>query len=131
MRKIIPFLVLLAMSIACWAQADNRPQILVLGVFHMSNPGHDLHNVKVDDVLAPKRQQEIAQLIDVLKKFHPTKIAIEASVGSAGIEKQYSDYLAGSYTLSRNEVHQIGYRLAKELGHKTIYPVDEDGDFPW
>jgi hypothetical protein len=85
--------------------------------------------MQADDVLAPKRQQEIAQLIEVLKKFHPTKIAIE-SVGNYRV-KQYSDYVAGQYTLSSNEIEQIGFRLAKELGHHTIYPVDEDGDFPW
>ena len=66
-----------------------------------------------------------------MKKFHPTKIAIEADVGSQRVAREYSDYLAGKYTLSRNEIDQIGYRLAKELGHHAVYPVDEDGDFPW
>ena len=71
------------------------------------------------------------QLIDVLKGFHPTKIAIEAEVGSERVEQEYSDYLAGKYALSRNEIDQIGYRLAKELGHHALYPVDEGGEFPW
>ena len=128
MRKA--FLILgAAISVAAWAQSDSRSEILVLGTYHMANPGHDIHNMQADDVLAPKRQQEIAQLIEVLKKFHPTKIAIE-SVGNYRV-KQYSDYVAGQYTLSSNEIEQIGFRLAKELGHHTIYPVDEDGDFPW
>ena len=86
--------------------------------------------MQADDVLAPKRQQEIAQLIEVLKKFHPTKIAIEADFGSQRVEKEYADYLAGKYALSNNEIDQIGYRLAKELGHRAVYPVDEEGDFP-
>jgi len=111
--------------------APARAEVLVLGVYHMSNPGHDIFNMKADDVLAPKRQAEIAQLIEVLKKFHPTKIAIEADTWSPRVGREYSDYLAGKYTLSRNEIDQIGYRLAKELGHKTVYPVDADGEFPW
>ena len=108
-----------------------RAEVLVLGTYHMANPGHDIYNQKADDVLVPKRQQEIAQLIEVLKKFHPNKIAIEATVRSEKVAQQYSDYLTGKYTLSRNEIDQIGYRLAKELGHSKIYAVDEDGDFPW
>jgi hypothetical protein len=32
--------------------------------------------------------------------------------------------------LTQNEIEQIGFRLAKELGMKTVYPVDFDGDFP-
>jgi hypothetical protein len=108
-----------------------RSEVLVLGVYHMSNPGHDLFNMKADDVLAPGRQAEIAQLIAVLKNFHPTKIAVEGDRGDARILKSYAEYVAGKHELTRNEIEQIGFRLAKELGHKTVYPVDADGDFPF
>ncbi len=132
MTKTFLCLAFLAISVAAWAQSDARPEILVVGTYHMNNPGHDINNVKADDVLLPKRQQEITQLIEVLKRFRPTKIAIEANVGTAKrVEQEYSDYLAGKYTLTRNETNQVGYRLAKELGHRSVYPVDEDGDFPW
>jgi len=131
MTRVFLFVGLLAISVGSLAQSDLRPQILVLGTYPMANPGHDIHNMQADDVLLPKRQQEIARLIDVLKRFRPTKIAIEADVGSPRVAQQYSDYLAGKYTLTRNEIDQIGYRLAKELGHHAIYPVDEEGDFPW
>lgn len=130
MRKFLSLGILL-WAITGWGQAEARPEVLVLGTYHMGNPGRDIHNMHADDVLATKRQQEIVQLIEVLKRFHPTKIAIEGDVGSQKIAQQYSDYLAGRYTLSRNEIDQIGYRLAKELGHQAIYPVDEEGDFPW
>lgn len=131
MRNVFLFLALLAIPGIFPAQSDPRPEILVLGTYHMGNPGHDIHNMQADDVLSPKRQQEIAQLMETLKKFRPTKIAIEADVGGQRVQKEYSDYLAGKYTLTRNEIDQIGFRLAKELGHRTIYAVDVDGDFPW
>lgn len=128
MRTMLLVLVL-ATSITGWAQ-DTRPEILVLGTYHMANPGRDIYNMQADDVQSPKRQQEIAQAIEVLKRFHPTKIAIESDVGSEKAENEYRDYVAGKYTLSRNEVDQVGYRLAKDLGHRTVYPVDVEGDFP-
>ena len=130
MRKRYLLLGLLVMSTASSAQSSARTEILVLGTYHMANPGHDIYNMHVDDVQSPKRQREIAQLIEVLKRFHPTKIAIEAEVGSKRVEREYSDYVAGKYALSRNEIDQIGYRLAKELGHRAVYAVDVDGDFP-
>jgi Family of unknown function (DUF5694) len=129
MKRLFQILLLL-IPLACWSQSDVRPEILVVGTYHMANPGRDIFNMQADDVLAPKRQQQIAQLMDVLKKFRPTKIAIEADVDSQRVPKEYADYLSGKYTLSRNEIDQIGYRLAKELGHKAIYPIDVDGDFP-
>jgi hypothetical protein len=103
MKRILLFVGLLAISVVSLAQSDLSPQILVLATYHMANPGHDIHNMQADDVLLPKRQQEIAQLIEVLKRFRPTKIAIEADVGSSRIAQQYSDYLAGKYTLTRNQ----------------------------
>jgi hypothetical protein len=33
----------------------KRAEVLVLGVYHMANPGHDIFNMQADDVLAPKR----------------------------------------------------------------------------
>src|SRR2546426_2347477 len=77
--------------------APARAEVLVLGVYHMANPGHDLFNMQADDVLAPKRQVEIAQVIAALKKFHPTKIAVEADVFGDRIPKTYADYLAGKH----------------------------------
>ena len=131
MRVAFVFLCVLAISQGAWAQSNARPEILVVGTYHMANPGRDVHNMAADDVLSPKRQQEIAQLVEVLKRFRPTKIAIEASAGSERITRDYNEYLAGRYTLTRNENDQVGFRLAKELGHKTVYAVDVDGDYQY
>ncbi len=127
------FLCVLALTLPALSQQPpaERAEVLVLGVYHMSNPGHDIFNMQADDVLVPKRQAEIAQVIAALKKFHPTKIAVEADVFGDRIPKRYAEYLAAKYELSRNEIDQIGLRLAKELGHKTVYPVDVDGEFPF
>src|SRR5215470_6725670 len=112
------------------ATEQKKAHVLVLGTFHMANPGHDIFNLKVDDVLEPKRQKEIADTVTMLKKFRPTKIAIESDPGGKRMQ-QYQDYLNGKFTLTRNEIDQIVFRLAKELGHKQIYPIDADGDFPF
>jgi hypothetical protein len=97
----------------------------------MANPGRDVVNMQVDDVLAPKRQAEIAEVNATLKKFQPTKIAVEASFSDDATARRYAEYLAGKHELTRNEVQQIGFRLAKELGHKTVYGVDVAGEFPF
>jgi hypothetical protein len=108
-----------------------RAEVLVLGVYHMANPGRDIFNTQADDVLTPKRQAEMSQVTAVLKKFNPTKIAVERDPGDKRLAKDYSDYLAGKHDLTRNEIEQIGFRLGRELGHKAIYGVDADGEFPY
>lgn len=107
------------------------PQILILGTFHMANPGRDVHNMEADDVLSDRRQAEMAELIDVLERFRPTKVAVESAVGSRTVGERYRAYRAGEYTLTRNETDQIGLRLAAALDLDTVYPVDVDGEFPF
>lgn len=133
MRTLVACLALVAISTSTpiSAQSPSRPEILILGTMHMANPGRDVHNVEVDDVLSDRRQREIAELIDVLESFRPTKIAVEADVTSERIPARYADYLSGDYSLGRSETYQLGFRLAGNLGHATVHPVDEDGEFPY
>ena len=106
-------------------QMTQKPTIMILGSGHLANPGMDSFNYKMDDVLAPKRQQEIEQLVTQLRAFQPTKIALEADPSRAPkVNASYRDYLKGTYELQRNEGDQIGYRLAKQMGHPKVYCVD-------
>lgn len=116
-----------------FAQPTPRPraEVLVLGVYHMANPGHDVFNLKADDVLAPQRQEQLKQLSEVLRRFHPNKVAVESDVYSKRAANDYAEYLAGKHELTRNEIEQIGFRVAKDAGLMTIYAVDVDGDFPY
>jgi hypothetical protein len=135
-RTILWILAVMAMDVQSIAQSPslqekgNRAEVLVLGVYHMANPGRDIFNMQADDVLAPKRQQEIAELITILKKFNPTKIAVEHDFQEK-LNERYAKYVAGQYTLTSNEIDQIGLRLARDLGHTTVYATDADGDFPF
>ena len=129
--KATLLMILLIVPLTAWPEQPARPEILVLGTYHMANPGRDIHNMQADDTLSARRQKEIGEVLTVLKRFHPTRIAVEADVGGEAVTKRYSDYVAGKYALTRDETEQIGFRLAKELGHATIYPVDEQGDFPY
>jgi hypothetical protein len=130
MRPLFALLTICATPIAVLA-ADSpvKPiEVMVVGVFHMSNPGHDIHNLKVDDVLEPKRQSEIVSVISALARFKPTKIGVEWPADI--VAERYQQYLAGTLPPSRNEVVQLGFRLAKAAGAE-VYSLDADGDFPY
>ncbi len=102
-----------------------KPTIMILGSGHLANPGADAYNFKMDDVLAPKRQRELEALVTQLKAFQPTKIALEVDERfEPEINANYQSYLKDTYELKRHEVHQIGFRLAKQMGHPKLYGVD-------
>jgi len=104
-------------------------EIMILGTFHMDNPGKDLINVDSDDVLAPERQAEILAVTQSLAKFAPTKIAIELLPESEDrFNGLYQDYRKGERPLSRDERQQIGMRLAAMLDLPLLYAVDVSAD---
>ena len=95
----------------------------------MANPGHDLHDTKADDVLAPKRQTEIKAITAHLARFRPTKIAVEWDAST--VAERYPKYLDGTLAPSRNEVVQLGFRLGKARGAIPVYGIDADADMPY
>ena len=112
-------------------QMAKKPTIMILGSTHLANDGLDVYNTKMDDVRAPKRQREIEQLVEQLKEFKPTKIALERDEKTVGAitQTEYQGYLKGTYELKRNEHDQIGFRLAKQMGHPKLYCVDYRLDY--
>jgi len=109
----------------------QKPTLLILGTYHMANPGQDLVNLEADDVLAPKRQREIEALVNRLKAFRPTKIAVEVDPQHQNeLDERYRAYCEGRRQPDRSEVEQIGFRLAGALGHPRVYAVDWFRDEP-
>jgi hypothetical protein len=131
LRALVSILMVCVVPLATQAAdlASKPVEVMVVGVFHMSNPGHDIHNLKVDDVLEPKRQGEIAAVTAALASFKPTKVGVEWAADV--VADRYKQYLAGTLPASRNEVVQLGFRLAKTTGAEGVYGLDADGDFPY
>lgn len=131
MRTILAALALLNAPLTAGAAGPLKPpvEVMIVGGFHMANPGRDLHNLVVDDVLAPRRQAEIVQVTNALARFHPTKVAVEDD--AADVPQRWAKYRAGTLPPSRNEVVQLGFRLAKTANLDTVYGVDVEGDFPF
>jgi len=109
----------------------KKPKLLIVGFYHFSNPKPDLVKADLDDHLSEFRQLEIAELNNRLAKFKPTKIAVEAPVGDTKINDRFQLWANGKSSLTVNETQQVGFRLAKLMGHSKLYPIDykQDMDF--
>ena len=121
--------VLAAGGQALAAEPAAPVEVMVLGTYHMDNPGLDLANLKADDVLKPGRQAELDALSGALAEFKPTKIIVErVAKTSALADDRYAAFTPADLTTNRDERYQIAYRLAHRLGHKIVYAIDETGD---
>jgi hypothetical protein len=108
---------------------EVRAQVMVLGVYHFRAGGSDYVESRVDDHLAPQRQAEIAEVLDRLERFRPTKIIVEIDPErEAEFNARYQRYRAGAEALTVNERDQIGMALANRLGLDRLYAADASSD---
>lgn len=122
-------LVLCLLSSATALQAAEPARVLLVGTYHFSNPGQDQANVEAVDVTVPQRQAELQAVTDALAKFEPTLVGVEWPADTASA--RYAQYLDGSLPPSRNEVVQLGFRLARQRGLAQVHGLDVPGDFPF
>lgn len=102
--------------------------LLILGTFHFANPRLDSFKPKYTvDIFSEKRQKELRELLDVVKKYKPTKIGVEWKADKQQkLDSIYNAYLKGDFKLKANEIYQVAFRLGKELGHKKLYAIDAE-----
>jgi hypothetical protein len=118
------FTLLLLLMPPMWAQTGlksssaSKPQIMVLAVFHLVAK-KDMFTQKQGDTLTDKRQREIEQVVERLRAFHPTKIAVEHDYNGK-LNELYQQYLSDKYVLTAEETDQYAFRLGKELGLSRI-----------
>ncbi|HRH43908.1 MAG TPA: DUF5694 domain-containing protein [Pyrinomonadaceae bacterium] len=123
-KLIFTFFITLFLISAIFVPAQEKAQVMILGVYHFANPNADLVKSNFPDHLSDKKQKEIAEVLDLLAKFKPTKIVVERVPENTVVQNNYQEYLKGNYKLTANETEQIGFRLAKQFGHERIFMAD-------
>jgi len=128
---------LLTLSLALTAQ---KPAISVFGTVHLHNPGNDKVNADVGDVTTPKRQAELQEVVDLVSRFKPTKVAFEWKTSDTLWSRHYyRAWLAGKLEevivpddefYLTSEIVQLAYPLARSAGLTELHPIDAFTSFP-
>jgi len=105
---------------------NPKTKVLVVGSFHFDYPNLDAHKTEKSDqidVLAPKTAKEVTELVEYIKKFKPTKIAIEAWP-KWNANRKLKEYSEGKYKDKRDERYQLAMRIATELKLNELFSID-------
>jgi hypothetical protein len=106
----------------------EKPTVLMVGTFHLNYP--NLEYIKTDDsnkidVIKEPKRSEITEVVNYIKKFRPTRIAIEAFPDWTATDK-LRKYKNGEYKNERDERYQLGLRIAAESKLDTIYSINAE-----
>lgn len=106
--------------------AEPKASVMLLGTFHFRDAGLDDYKPQFDvDITSAVRQREVEELVTLLARYEPTKVALEVRrERQPALDSAYRAYLDGQFELSSRETHQLGFRLAAQLGHERVYAVD-------
>lgn len=118
---------------------DGQREVMLLGTSHLAQtPGDTLNALALDagDILGEQRQEELETLTDRLAEWKPDRIAVEyQSSQQSTLNDAYTAYTSDTEELDdvtgwkpdrRNEIVQVGFRLADKLGHESIAAVDHN-----
>lgn len=106
---------------------DPQPDadFLFVGSYHMNNPGRDVHNTRADDVLAPERQRQIAEVARLIGRFRPTKIMVESDpTTQPKLDEAFAAACKGERPLKADEREQLGFRIACAQHLDGVLAVD-------
>jgi len=116
-------------SMTAQAQSEGKvvepARILLLGLFHFDNPGLDAVRYESLDVMQPGSQAYLAEVVASLAKFAPTKVLLEyPDKNDDLINQRFAAFQAGTFELPRNEIYQLGFRVARQQHHARVYGFD-------
>ncbi len=112
-------------------------QVLLVGTSHWNNyqsEGLDVAQTNEVDILSDKYQNELSEIVQKIERFKPDKIFVERTLDyQPKLDSLYKLYQTTAWGEDkRNEIYQLGFRLAKKLGHKKVYGIDYLGtQFPY
>lgn len=106
--------------------SQKKSKVMILGTFHFNDGGHDAFKPRFTvDIRSVKRQTEVGELVALLAKFKPTKVAIESMPQRQKFhDSLYTEFINKRYAPGENETYQVSYRLAALMRHKKVYNID-------
>jgi len=122
---------MLSLSLVCSGQEERPAQVMLFGVFHFSNPGHDLVKTDQVDVMTDENQAYLDELAARISRYNPTRVLLEFEPSrDPEFREKFRNYVAGSFELPVNEVYQLGFRIAANSDAETINGFDH-GAVQW
>ncbi|RTY87060.1 DUF5694 domain-containing protein [Flavobacterium sp. RSP15] len=111
-------LLILSLIFSLYATGQEKTKVLLLGTYHFGATSDK--NKGSDDVLNPKKQAELNLLLKKLKAYNPEKIYVENQPS----RQRHWDSIFVAYQVDKalkikNEIFQIGIKLAENLKFKT------------
>lgn len=106
--------------------APDEVQVLLLGTHHFRGSTRDAVSGEPENMLTSARQAQLEDLVTRLARWAPEQVMVELPYRFVdSVNARFRRYVEdGGISIQQDEVVQVGFRLARRLGHPTVYPID-------
>ncbi len=104
----------------------NKIKVYLLGTFHFAQMDSTYN------VLDQEHQKSIGQLCEAIAKQRPDKVFVERQPEfefQNKLDSLFQIYLNREKIKAKNEIFQVGFKVAKMLNHKKVYQCDNPGRY--
>ncbi|UZO81780.1 DUF5694 domain-containing protein [Aquimarina sp. ERC-38] len=110
-------------------QDGSKVEVLLIGTSHWANyqnEGLDVTQTNEIDILSKTYQKELMEIALKIADFKPDKVFVERTIEyQPKLDSLYNSFLNNNQiTTSRNEIQQLGFRVAGLLNYKKVYAID-------
>jgi hypothetical protein len=110
--------------------AQQKIKIVLVGTMHFEPSTSDVYKNEAVDLKNAARQKQIKEVVDKFATFKPDQVCVERVLSyQKKLDSTYQAFLAGKYTLSDNEIDQLGMNTAKTMGLKQLTAINRFGNF--
>jgi hypothetical protein len=106
-----------------------KVEVLLIGTSHWNNykqKGSDVAQSEEIDILSETYQMQLKEITQKIRDFNPSKVFVERTVAyQPKLDSLYNLYRTSSWgEQERNEIYQLGFRVANALNHSKVYGID-------
>lgn len=131
MKRLKFTCIIISILLLTISNLNSKTKIMPLGVFHFHFPNADAIKTDEKDIISVFEEpykSEIIKIVKAINEFKPTKIAVEITPDKQErLDQQYNLFINNQFDLSANEVHQLGFRIAKSQNLEKLYCIDDFG----
>jgi len=109
---------------------QKKIKIVLMGTLHFEPSETDVFKNNALSIFSDQKQKEIEKVVGKISNFNPSQICVEYPITKQKkLDSLYNEYQNDRFRLTKNEIHQLGFKASKKTNLSRVTAINYYGDF--
>ncbi len=109
---------------------QKKIKIVLMGTLHFEPSETDVFKNNALSIYSTQKQKEIEEVVGKISSFKPSQICVEYPITKQKeLDSLYNEYYNDRFKLTKNEIHQLGFKASKKANLSRVTAINYYGDF--